>query len=347
MKYLKLVIAGGIAFCTILVVIYFIKQPSYSIKTEGTLYVVNKISQSISIFDLSEGKLIKELAMDTEPHEATALTNPNRIVVTNYGKTDTEGKSITLINAESNTIENTISLGESPRPHGIISLSNPNKVGVVTDIGNHLSIVNVKTGELEKQISTQQKMSHLLVQHPSKPLIYISNINSGTVSVIDIELEKVIKIIPCSESTEGIDISPDGSELWVSNIKDNTITVIDTNTYNIIDTFSTGKEPLRLKFSKDGNYCLISNSKEGTISVYDTTTKKQIKTIPLPGNKNILDKIIYHTPRPVGILMHPNGTYAFVSNFTAGRIEVINMETFTLVSSIDVGQMPDGLALIN
>ncbi|MFT5245264.1 MAG: DNA-binding beta-propeller fold protein YncE, partial [Psychroserpens sp.] len=69
--------------------------------------------------------------------------------------------------------------------------------------------------------------------------------------------------------------------------------------------------------------------------------------IIIPGNKNIFDKILYHTPRPVGILMHPNGLYAFVSNFTAGRVEVIDMRDFTIVSSIKVGDMPDGLAFIN
>jgi DNA-binding beta-propeller fold protein YncE len=76
-------------------------------------------------------------------------------------------------------------------------------------------------------------------------------------------------------------------------------------------------------------------------------TKKQITTIIIPGNKNIFDKILYHTPHPVGILMHPNGISAFVSNITAERVEVIDMRNFTIVSNIKVGSMPDGLALIN
>jgi len=83
------------------------------------------------------------------------------------------------------------------------------------------------------------------------------------------------------------------------------------------------------------------------VSVYNRKTKKQITNIIIPGNKNILEKALYHTPRPVGILMHPNGNYAFVSNFTAGRVEVIDMHNFSIVSSIRVGNMPDGLALIH
>jgi YVTN family beta-propeller protein len=347
MRNLKLVaIIVGLIFLS-LGAFYLIKQPSYTIKTEGTLYVVNKVSKSVVIFDLLEGKQIKELSIDIEPHEATVVSNPNRVVITNYGTPEIGGKSITVINANTNTVEKTIILGESLRPHGIVTMPQPNKVAVVTDVGNHLSVVDIDTGIVEKQIATQQYFSHLLVHHPFKPLVYVANIKSGSVSVIDVELDKVIKIIPCSKRAEGIDITPDGSELWVTNNKENFISVINTETYTITDRIDTGKEPLRLKFSIDGKQCLVSNASEGTISVYNRETKKQITNIILPGNKNILEKVLYHTPRPVGILMHPNGEYAFVSNFTAGRVEVIDMHNFSVVSSIKVGNMPDGLALIN
>jgi YVTN family beta-propeller protein len=347
MKNLKIVaIIFSLIFLS-LVVFYFIKQPSYTIKTAGTLYVVNKVSKSVVIFDLFKGKEIKELSIDTEPHEATSLTNPNRVIVTNYGTRNIGGKSITVINADTYTIEKTIALGESLRPHGIISLPQLNKVAIVTDVGNDLSVVNIKTGIVEKQIATQQYFSHLLVHHPAKPLIYVANINSGSVSIIDIELDSVVKIISIGKLAEGIDITPDGSELWVTNIDENFISVINTETYEITDRINTGKEPLRLKFSKNGKHCLVSNSSDGTISVYDRKTKKQITSIIIPGKKNIIERVLYHTPRPVGILMHPNGLYAFVSNFTASRVEVIDMRKFTIVSSIKVGDMPDGLAFVN
>lgn len=342
----KVVIIFGLIFLSV-AVFYFMKQPSYTIKTEGKLYVVNKLSSNVTVFDLFEGELIKDIPIEQEPHEATVLNNPNRVIITNYGSPEVEGKSLTVINADNNSIEKTIDLGRSLKPHGIISLSDPKKVAVVADIGNDLSVVNIETGIVEKQISTQQEVSHLLARHPFKPLVYISNINSGSVSVIDVDQNKVVKIIPCSERAEGIDISPDGSEIWVTNIKDNFISVINTESYQITNRIDTGNEPLRLKFSNDGMNCLVSNSGEGTISVYNAKTKKTVARITIPGKKNIVEKLIYRTPRPVGILMHPNGMYAFVSNMTAGRVEVIDMSDFTLVSSIKVGKMPDGLALIN
>lgn len=347
MKKLKAVIFVCLLFFLGFIVFYLVKQPTYSIKTEGILYVVNKVSKSVTIFDLYKGQEIKELPITVEPHEAAVIKNLNRLVVTNYGSANENGNNITVIHPKDNQIIHKISLGKSSKPHGIIPLKESNKVAVVTDIGNHLSIVNVETGKLEKQISTQQEFSHLLVEHPTKPLVYVSNINSGSVSVIDIQLDSVVKIIPFSNKVEGIDISADGKELWVTNIKENLIYVLNTETYKTLSTIPTGIEPLRLKFSKDGKYCLVSNAKGGTVSVYESKSKKQIATINIPGKKNILEKVLYHTPRPVGILMHPNGQYAFVSNFTASRVEVIDLNTLTIVSSIKVGQMPDGLALIN
>ena len=326
--------------------IIVIRRPSYTIQTNGKLYIVNKLSKSITVFDLYEGKEITEFPMSIEPHEAATLTNQNKVIVTNYGAPNIVGKSVSVINTKTNKIEKTIELEESLRPHGIISFPESNIVGVVTDVGNDLLLVNVDKGIVEKKIPTQQVFSHLLVLHPNKPIVFVTNINSGSVSVIDLNRNQVIKIIPCGLGTEGIDITPDGAEIWVTNNKENSIFVINTETYEITNTISTGRESLRLKFSIDGKHCLVTNASDGTISIYDQFSKKQIKTIKIPGKKNLVERALYHTPRPVGILMHPNGLYSFVANSNADRIEVIDMKSFTIVSTIGTGRIPDGLTFV-
>jgi YVTN family beta-propeller protein len=347
MKKIKLVFLLSF-FCLIAVetVIFVARRPSYTIKTNGKLFIVNKLSSTIMVFDLFQGKKLAEIPIEIEPHEPTTLTNQNKVVVTNYGTPSILGKSITVINTKTNKVERTINLEGSIAPHGIVAFPSSNKVGVVTDLGNNLLVVNTETGIVEKNIPTQQIVSHLLVLDPKKPLAYVTNINSGSVSVIDLDLNKVIKIIPCGLKTEGIDITPDGSEIWVTNNKENTISVISTATFQITKTLVTGKESLRLKFTIDGKRCLVTNSSDGTISVYDQQTKKQIKTIQLHGKTSLLERILYHTPRPVGILMHPNGLYAFVANSNANKIEVIDLRTLTVVSNIGTDKIPDGMAFV-
>lgn len=329
------------------ILILVVRNPSYNIRTSGKLYILNKLSSSITVFDLQEGKEIKEIFIEIEPHEVTILRNPDRVIISNYGAPNVIGKGITVINGISNKIIKTIELKESLRPHGLITIAQSDKVGVVTDVGNDLLILNVKTGIIEKKISTKQEMSHLLVGHPKRPLVYVTNVNSNSLSVIDIEKEKVIKIIPSGLGTEGIDISPDGLEVWVTNSQENSIDIIDTETNRLVKSIDTGEEPLRLKFSVDGKYCLVTNALAGTISIYNRKSRSLLKLINIPGKQSRVERILYNTPRPVGIVMHPNGQYAFISNSNANKIEVLDMRTFTLVSEIKTGDIPDGIALRN
>jgi YVTN family beta-propeller protein len=44
--------------------------------------------------------------------------------------------------------------------------------------------------------------------------------------------------------------------------------------------------------------------------------------------------------------MHPNGKYAFVVNSNADKVEVIDMKSFKIVSTIGKGRVTDGLAFI-
>jgi YVTN family beta-propeller protein len=325
---------------------YFVRIPSYSIKTTGKLYIVNKISRNIEVFDLSTGNEVAEIPIDLESHEAAALYGQNKVVVTNYGTVDRDRNRIKVINTKTNKIEKTIHLKGNARSNGIVAFPEANKVVIIDYSSNHLSILNVENNTIEKQIQTKQKMSNLVVLHPNKAIAYVTNKESNSVSVIELDKNKVIKIIPCGWGTESLDITPDGSEVWATNTKESSITIINTTTNQVIKTLRSGKDPLKLKFSVDGKHCLVTNAGDGTIAVYNQKSKNKIKTIHIHGKSTILERILYHTPYPVNILMHPNGLYAFVANSNANKIEVIDMRTFTIVSTIGTGKIPDAMVFV-
>jgi YVTN family beta-propeller protein len=295
---------------------------------------------------LFNGKEIAKFPIDMESHEASATIDENRIVVTNYGAIDSDGNIIKVINTKTNKIEKTIDLKRNISANGIVAFPEPNKVVVIDYVSNNLLVLNIKTNRIEKEIQTKQETSHLLVLHPNKPIAYVTNMKSNSLSVIDLNKNEVVKIIPCGLLTESIDITPDGSEVWITNKNGNSITIINTSTYDIIDTLPTGVKPLKLKFSIDGKFCLVTNAHDGNIYVFNQQSKKKIKTIILHGKTTILERILYHTPYPVNILMHPNGLYAFVSNSNSNKIEVIDMKTFAIVSTIGAGKIPDALVFV-
>ncbi|MAD97270.1 MAG: hypothetical protein CMB99_08095 [Flavobacteriaceae bacterium] len=326
--------------------ISYARTQNYSISTVGTLFVVNKLDRSITVFDLETGALIKELFVATQPREITALPDKKSVAFTNYGDNYMPGKSISLLDVNTLQITKKIPLQSATRPHGITSFRSSNRVAVATNGGNKLFIIDTDKDSIELALSTKQRISHMVVAHPYKPLIYVTHKSSGNLSVIDYTNNQIVTNINCGMGADGIDITPDGKEIWIANTLENTISVINTDTNELEDTLLSGKESYRLKFSVDGKYCFVSNAQDGTVLIFDRHTKERIKSLMLPGKKNFIERALYHTPRPVGILMHPNGEYAFVSNSNADKVEVIDMKTFEIVSNINTGRVPDGLALV-
>ena len=86
MKRIKQLVFIGIILLVILMIsVFVIRRPSYTIQTNGKLYVVNKLSSSITVFDLFKGKEVTKFPIDVLPHEVTTLDNQDRVVITNYG----------------------------------------------------------------------------------------------------------------------------------------------------------------------------------------------------------------------------------------------------------------------
>lgn len=333
-------------YALFVMVVLQVRLPSYTIQTSGKLYIVNKLSRDIQVFDLHSGEEIAEIPIDVQAHEIIATPDGNSLIVSDYGDRTSKGNLLKVIDSKTNKVERTITISGSMNANGLLAMPKANTIGLVDYVSNNVSILNLATDRIEKRIPTKQKRSHLSVLHPREPIVYVTNMQSNSVSVIDLETNKVLKIIPCGLITESIDITPDGAEVWVTNKNDNTISIIDTISNRVIATVPTGNEPLKIKFSINGNYALVANANDGSISVYDRYSRKQIRTIQIPGKYKLIEKILYHTPRPVNILMHPNGQYAFIANSNASKIEVIDMSSFEIVSTIGTGKIPDALAFV-
>ncbi|MFT5737334.1 MAG: YVTN family beta-propeller protein, partial [Maribacter sp.] len=206
----KVVITLGVLYVLFVLIIIVVRLPSYTIQTTGKLYVVNKVSRDIQVFDLFTGKEIADIPIGIQSHEAITTKDENRIVLTNYGDIDSDGSIIKHINTKTNKVEKTIQVKGNINVNGIVAFPESNKVVLIDYLSNDLVLLNIETDSIEKQIPTQQKKSHLVVLHPTRPLAYVTNMKSNSISVINLSTSAVVKIIPCGLTTESIDITPDG-----------------------------------------------------------------------------------------------------------------------------------------
>jgi YVTN family beta-propeller protein len=88
---------------------------------------------------------------------------------------------------------------------------------------------------------------------PDDGKAYVTNMASGTVSVIDAVYKQVIKEIAVGTEPFGCALTPDGRRLYVANQSSNTVSVIDTGRDAVLTTIGgVGVKPHGIAISADG-----------------------------------------------------------------------------------------------
>ncbi len=333
-------------FFTVLLII--VLASAATAKDSGTLLVLNKSDNTVSLIDLATRKTVAVVPTGIGPHEVAVSTDGKTAVIANYGA-QTPGSSLTIIDVPGKKAVKTIDLGEYRRPHGIVWLKG--KQVVVTAEGNKaLLVVDIDTGKISNAVVTNQNVSHMVVVSPRQRRAFVANIGSGSVTVIDLKANERITDIQTGAGAEGIDISPDEKEVWVSNRAANTVTVIDAASLKVTATLSSKDFPIRVKFAPGGKHVLVSNARSGDLAIFDAGTKTEIKRVSMEVKANEASNTggrifgqFGQSPVPVGILVAPGLAHAFVANTNADIVTMIDLKTWQIADRLTTGKEPDGL----
>ena len=79
---------------------------------------------------------------------------------------------------------------------------------------------------------------------PDSAFVYVTNVISNTVSVIDTSTNTVIDTVTVGGGPRGVAVTPDGASVYVANEMSDTVSVIDTSTNTVIDTVTVGDRPV-------------------------------------------------------------------------------------------------------
>lgn len=301
----------------------------------GTLLVLNKSDNTVSLVDLASKKSIATIPTGNGPHEVAVSPDGRLAVVCNYGS-QSSGNTLTVIDVAARKSLRTIDLQQYRRPHGAAWLRG-NEVAVTTEESKTLLIVDVDAGKVTAAIDTDQNGSHMVALAPAHDRAFVANIGSGSVSVIDLKEKRRIANIPSGQGTEGIAISPDQREVWATNRGGNTVSIIDVASAKVVATVESKSFPIRAKFTDDGKHVLVSNAQSGDVAVFEAATRREVRRIKMRSAQSSQD------PIPVGILVVPALAQAFVANTNADIVSVIDLETWQIVDRFTAGKEPDGL----
>lgn len=323
---------------------------SAAAKDSGTLLVLNKSDNTVSLIDLASRQAVATIPTGVAPHEVAVSANGKLAVVANYGNQQTPGSSLTVIDLPAKKPLKTIDLGQYRRPHGIMWLKG-DEIAVTCEANKSLLIIDVMKGTVVAAVVTDQNVSHMVVIARKSGRAFVANIGSGSVTAVDLKTRRKISDIQTGAGAEGIDISPDQKEVWVTNRAANTVSIIDVNSLKVIATIESKDFPIRVKFAPGGRTALVSNARSGDVAVFDTVTRKEIKRIPMQlkaaegstTGQRLFGNQFGQSPVPVGILVAPSLSNAFVANTNADIVTVIDLQTWQIVDRLTAGKEPDGL----
>lgn len=330
-------------------VVAILLLPCTLLAQTGTLVVLNKSDNTASLIDCASRSVLATITTGTGPHEVAVSPDGTTAVVSNYGNRLGPGNSLTVIDIPSLKKSKDIDLGEYKGPHGIAYLSDGKRVAVTAERNKILLVVNVPLAKVDQAVSTDQEVSHMVALTNNNARAFVANIGSGSVTAIDLKAMKNLGSIQTGAGAEGIDISPDGKEVWVTNRAANTVSVVDVINLKVLGTVESKDFPIRTKFTPDGRYALVSNARSGEVAVFDASSKKEVRRLKMELSVvNDVDKRLFSnqfgtSPTPIGILIPPSGTHAYIANSNADLVTVIDLKEWKVIDRIQTGKEPDGL----
>jgi DNA-binding beta-propeller fold protein YncE len=305
-------------------------------QTSGTLIAVNQADADISIVD---ARAAKEVARVPEGavagHEVAASLDGKTAYVPIYGDSSvgeagTDGRELLAIDLASRKVVGRLDFGHGVRPHSIIMNPKDGLLYVTTEVDRTVTIVDPKTFKIVGAIPTGQDQSHMLVISHDGRFGYTANVGPGTVSVLDLNARKLVRVVKVSGTVQRISITPDDRTVFTADQASPRLAAIDTATNTVKNWVSLPAVAYGTASTRDGRWLLVSLPNDYKVAVVDLKTLQVTRTIPVPKG-------------PHTVLMSPDNETAYVACMKSGQVAVINLADWSVKGLIKVGNNADGI----
>lgn len=296
----------------------------------GTLIVTNKSPSTATIIDVASGRTLATVPTGSGPHEVVLSSDGSWAVVTDYG--GAPRRTLSVISLPLMRRMRVVDLGQYTAPHGIVFLPGDSLVAVTSESTGNVVLVNQLVAEVRRAVPTQGRGSHMVGVTADGAKAYTGNMQSHTVSELDLRSGRFVRSWPVPNVPEAINVTPDGKEVWVGSNESGKVSVIDV----AVGTVTTAAEglgwPYRVLFSPDTRTVMLPDLRGQELRFVDRASKRELSRIAFPGGG------------PQGITVTPDGRYVFQSLSSQARVAIIDAASRTVVGYVAAGNTPDGIA---
>jgi YVTN family beta-propeller protein len=172
----------------------------------------------IDVIDTATRELVDDIPVPANPHWIVFGTNGR------FYSTDHMSATVTVLNAQNNTIITEIPVGETP--HSAALSPDGSRLAVTSFDGNVVFLINTATDTMVAQIPVGRNPLDIAYSRDGRYLFTANNLGN-TVTVIDTADNRIIAEIPTGRAPTSISVLPNGRQAYVTDEGDGTIEMLN------------------------------------------------------------------------------------------------------------------------
>ena len=283
-------------------------------------------------YSTKTNKVVDETTLGLFPASMQISTITGFLYCVNFNLHGTMAPSnVSVVDPETMTEITKITTGSMPHgsrisPDGLYQYSVAMMSGELFEI-DALGLKVNRVLDLENKMMKNKKMSHKMMDMDKK--MDNMKMNKDKMKSMQNMKHSMVKptwVIP----------HPNLKLAYIAGNGSNEIIEVDLENWEVSDRFKTGKGPYNLEISPNGELLIGTIKSEGKTAIWGLKNKKLLSLL-----KNTTS--ISH-----GIAISSDSKYAFISSEGIGGepgiVDVISLETFKLISSVEVGKQAGGIA---
>ena len=292
------------------------------------IFVSNENSDSITILDEKNKKIIKSISTGGRPRDMKFSKDKTKLYIV-----VSEENHIAILNLNKLKITGYIKTGDDPE---IFDISpNGKLLAVSNEDDNELTIIDLSTKKILKSIQNVGVEPEGVNFSPDGRYVYVTSEGTNSVIIVDPWKQEIInEILVGNRPRRGIFVN-EGSEYWVSNELNGSVTIINTKNFEIIKTISFSVKgiksqditPVDFAYSKKLEKVFVTLGSANHVAVVNTKSHDVENNI-LVGS------------RVWGAALTRNDKELIVTNGNSDDISVIDLKKLVAISSIPVGKTP-------
>jgi len=319
-------------------------RPDISVSGHDRVYTADQTSNTISVIDPSENKLLGAIRLGDPVPGALSPLYKGQLLVHGLGfspdsKTvavvSVGSNSVTLIDTATNKVKGVVYVGRSP--HEAFFTPNGRELWVTVRGENYVSIIDPQQMKETRRIELANGPG-MTMFGPDGKYAFVCSSFTPELAVIDVASHKIIKRMPqVSPFSPNIAVTPENDEVW--------ITLKDVGKVQIYSAKPPFDQKAVLDTGPITNHVNFANNRDGKFAYVTIGGTNEVKAFQRGKTPELVATI------PVGELPHGiwpsgDGSRVYVALENGEHCVAIDTVTNKVIANIPIGQTTQALVYV-